>query len=80
MEEDRYTASLASFLGQPQMNGGKGRKENLNASLLCLTENAGLPKQVAADSNLYGNGVAIVPKVHAVIAWAASKRLAVNEA
>jgi len=26
------------------MNGGKGRKENLNASHLCLSKNAGLPK------------------------------------
>jgi hypothetical protein len=27
------------------MNGGKGRKEHLNASHLCLAANAGLPKQ-----------------------------------
>jgi hypothetical protein len=28
---------------------------------------------------LHGNGVAIVPKVHAVMAWAARKTLAANE-
>jgi len=28
---------------------------------------------------LYGNGVTIVPNVHAVMAWAASKTLAANE-
>jgi len=34
-----------SFPGQPQMHGGKERKEDLNASNFCLTGNAGLPKQ-----------------------------------
>jgi hypothetical protein len=31
---------------QPQINGGKERKGNLNVSHLYLIENAGLPKQV----------------------------------
>jgi hypothetical protein len=35
----------ASLPEQPQMNGGKERNENLNASHLCPSENAGLPKQ-----------------------------------
>ncbi len=60
------------------MNGGKGRKENLNASQLCLTVNVGLPKQ--DKQILHGNGVTVVPNVHAVMAWAAKKILAVNEA
>ena len=75
---------LVSFPGQPQMYGGKGRKENRQVHhMLCLTENAGLPvpgevkkrKSTALD----GNGVTIVPNVHAVMAWAARKTLAVNE-
>jgi len=67
----------ASFPEQPQMNGGKERKENLNVSNLCLAENAGLPKQDIANRILYGNGVTIVPNVQAVMAWAARKILAV---
>ena len=59
---------------QPQMNGGKERKENLNASQLCLIKNVGLPKQECWTTNdLQGNGVAIVPNVHAVMAWAVNK-------
>ena len=52
----------ASLSELPQMNGGQGRKEHLKASPLCLAENAGLPVQVSQNDNLYGNGVAIVPK------------------
>jgi hypothetical protein len=62
------------------MNGRKGRTEYLNASQLCRAENAGLP--VPGDckhSTLDGNGVTIVPNVHAVMAWAASKRLDAKE-
>src|SRR5574341_583768 len=35
----------ASHSEQPQMKGGKGQKGNLHASHLCLSNNAGLPKQ-----------------------------------
>jgi hypothetical protein len=73
-------ATPVSLPEQPQMNGGKERTGNLNVSHLCLIENAGLPKQVYCKSDLYGNGVAIVPNVHAVMAWAARKILAVKEA
>lgn len=67
---------------QPQINGGKERKGNLNVSHLCLTENAGVPVpgNVKKNKSLDGNGVTIVPNVHAVMAWAAKKTLAVNEA
>jgi hypothetical protein len=55
------------------MNGGKGRKGDLNASQLCLAENAGLPGAGHGKKArvLYGNGVTTVPDVHAVMAWAA---------
>jgi hypothetical protein len=36
----QYSVSLPS---QPQMNGGKERTENLNASYFCLAGNMGLP-------------------------------------
>jgi hypothetical protein len=39
-------ATPVSLPEQPQINGGTERKGNLNVSHLCLTENAGLPKQV----------------------------------
>jgi hypothetical protein len=45
MERLFTAARPASLPEQPQMHGGKGRKEHLYASYLCLTENAGLPKQ-----------------------------------
>ena len=60
-----YPASLPEL---PQINGGKERKENLNASHLCLIGNAGLP--VPGTKHLDGNGVTVVPNVHAVMAWA----------
>jgi len=61
------------------MNSGKGRTVNLNASHLCLSKNAGLPVAGQAKKDvLYGNGVAIVPKVHAVMAWATRKTLVVK--
>lgn len=47
-QDVRGSSSLfpsASQPEQPQMNGGKERNENLNASQLCLFENVGLPKQ-----------------------------------
>lgn len=66
-----------SFPEQPQMNGGKERTVNLNASYLCLSKNAGLPI-AGQEEVLYGNGVAIVPKVHAVMAWAISNTLVVK--
>ena len=53
------------------MNGGKGRKENLNVPHLHQTENAGFPI-AGPETALYGNGVTIVPNVHAVMAWAVS--------
>lgn len=56
----------------------KSEKGNLNASHLGLVENAGLPKQ-DSERDLYGNGVIIVPNVHAVMAWAARMILAANE-
>ena len=64
-----------SFPELPQMNGGKGRTEYLNASHLRLSENVGLPIAGLLEKEriLYGNGVTIVPNVHAVIAWAASE-------
>jgi len=63
------------------MNGGKGRTENLNASNFCLARNMGLPVAglPTKDGDLYGNGAPMVPNVHAVMAWAARKILAVNE-
>ncbi len=65
----------ASFPELPPMNGGKGRKGSLNALHLCLSENAGLPVAGYQESGiLYGNGVTMVPKVHAVMAWAAKMR------
>ena len=41
----------------------------------------GIPYSRILEDNkvLYGNGVTIVPNVHAVMAWAARKMLAVNE-
>ncbi len=72
--------SPASHPEQPQMNGGKGRKENLNASHLCLSKNAGLPKQgIRKPETLQGNRVTVVPNVHAVMAWAARTIVAANE-
>jgi hypothetical protein len=64
------------------MHGGKGRKENLNASHLRRAENTGLPVpgHLQKSKALDGNGVTIVPNVHAVMAWAARKILAVKEA
>jgi hypothetical protein len=73
-------ATPVSLPEQPQINGGKERKGNLNVSHFYLIENAGLPKQVYRQSDLYGNGVTIVPNVHAVMAWAARKTLVDNEA
>ena len=62
-----------SLSSQPQMNGGKERKENLNASHFCLAGNMGLPVAglPTKGGDLYGNGAAIVPNVYAVMAWAA---------
>lgn len=59
------------------MNGGKERKVNLNASHLCLAENTGLPA-AGQYKVLYGNGAVMVPNVHAVMAWAARKILAIK--
>jgi len=45
-QEGEGSSSLflqASLPEQPQMNGGKGRKGNLNVTNLCLSRNAGLP-------------------------------------
>ncbi len=63
---------------QPQMNGGKGRKENPQMHRIfaylktwdCLNRASGTSKA------LHGNGVTIVPNVQAVMAWAARKVLA----
>ena len=68
-----------SFPELLQMNGRKGRTEYLHASPLCLAENAGLPVPGHLQKVLDGNGATIVPKVHAVMAWAASHRLDVKE-
>ena len=74
-----YCIQPASPSELPQMNGGQGRKENLKASQLCLAENAGLPVQVSQNDDLYGNGVTIVPNVHAVMGWAAGNASVANE-
>ena len=53
---------------------------NLHASYFCLVGNMGLPEAgLPIDGDLYGNGAPMVPKVHAVMAWAARKTLVVNE-
>jgi hypothetical protein len=58
----------------------RAKREPLNASHLCLSQNVGLPKQDTWNTKiLHGNRVTIVPNVHAVMAWAAKKTLAVNE-
>ena len=36
-------------------------------------------RSIGKNDALYGNGVIIVPNVHAVMAWAARKTVAVNE-
>jgi hypothetical protein len=71
----------ASFPELPQMNGGKGRKGDLNVPKLYLSENMGLPVPGNLNNRgLDGNGVTIVPNVHAVMAWAVRENLTATEA
>ena len=78
---DACSQNSVSLPSQPQMNGGKERTENLNASHFCLAGNMGLPVAglPTKDGDLYGNGVPIVPNVHAVMAWATREKLVGNE-
>ena len=65
----------------PPMNDGKERKEDLICTRIstslktqdCLTRRRDQPLI------LHGNRTIIIPKVQAVMAWAARKKLAVNE-
>ncbi len=72
---------LASLPEPPQMNGGKGRKENpqMHRIFAYLKTWDCLNRVLGTSKALHGNGVTIVPKVQAVMAWAARTILATNE-
>ena len=72
---------LASLPEQPQMNGGKGRKENpqMHRIFAYLKTWDCLNRVLGKSKALHGNGVTIVPNVPAVMAWAARSIVATNE-
>ena len=68
--------------GLPQMNGGNGTNEEPKRTESLPSRKCGIActRSLAEREDLDGNGVTIVPNVHAVMACAARKTLAANEA